>query len=73
MDGSGHFLYSKEGVTKGDPLAMISYGIGIPLLVLEICATHPQLTHMRYMYDDGVGVIFMSLQAHMRDLMVRGI
>ena len=29
-DGSGHFLHSKEGVTQGDPLAMIAYGIGVP-------------------------------------------
>ena len=28
-DGSGHFLHSKEGVTQGDPLAMIEYGIGV--------------------------------------------
>ena len=29
-DGSGHFLHSKEGVTQGDPIAMIPYGIGSP-------------------------------------------
>ena len=28
-DGSGHFLHSKEGVTQGDPLTMIAYGIGV--------------------------------------------
>ena len=32
-DGSGHLLHSKEGVTQGDPLAMISYGIGVLPLV----------------------------------------
>ena len=32
-DGSGHFLHSKEGVTQGDPLAMIAYGIGVPPLI----------------------------------------
>ena len=29
VDRYGHFLHSKEGVTQGDPLAMISYGIGV--------------------------------------------
>ena len=28
-DGSSHFFHSKEGVTQGDPLAMIAYGIGV--------------------------------------------
>ena len=29
----GHFLFSKEEVTQGDPLAMVEYGLGIPPLV----------------------------------------
>ena len=32
-DGSGHFFRSKEGVTQGDPLAMIAYVIGFLLLI----------------------------------------
>ena len=28
-DGTGQFLHSKEGVTQGDPLVMIAYGIGV--------------------------------------------
>ena len=28
-NGSGHLLHSKEGVTQGDPIAMIGYGIGV--------------------------------------------
>ena len=31
-DGSGKFLHSKERVTQGDPLSMITYGIGVSLL-----------------------------------------
>ena len=32
-DESGHFLHSKEGVTQGDPLVMIAYGIGVLPLI----------------------------------------
>ena len=32
-DGTGHFLFIKEGVTQGDPLAMVEYGMGILPLV----------------------------------------
>ena len=32
-DGSGHFLYSKEGMTQGDPLAIITYIIGVLPLI----------------------------------------
>ena len=31
--GSDHFFHSKEGVTQGGPLDMVTYGIGIfPLI-----------------------------------------
>ena len=40
-DGSGHFLHSKEGVTQGDPLAMIAYGIGVLPLIRELRNAHP--------------------------------
>jgi hypothetical protein len=32
-DGAGTFLYSKEGVTQGDPLSMFAYGIGLLPLI----------------------------------------
>ena len=32
-DGSGHFFHSKEGVTQGYPLALITYGIGVLPLI----------------------------------------
>ena len=39
-DGSGHFLYIKEGVTQGDPLAIIAYGIGVLPLIRELWNAH---------------------------------
>ena len=33
INGTGRFLYSKDGVTQGYPLAMVKYGMVILLLV----------------------------------------
>ena len=47
-DGSGYFLYSKEGVTQGGPLSMIAYGIGFLLLIRELRYSHPCVTQPWY-------------------------
>ena len=43
-DGSGHLLHSKEGVTQGGSLAMITYGIGVLPLIRELRDTHTRVT-----------------------------
>ena len=43
-DGSGHFLHSKEGVTQGYPLTMITYGIGVLPLIRVLRSDHPQVS-----------------------------
>ena len=53
--GSGHFLHSKEGVTQGDPLSMIAYGIGVLPLIRELWDTHPRVTQPCYDDDAGTG------------------
>ena len=40
-DGSGHFLHIKEGVTQGDPLTMIAYGIWVLPLIKGLWGAHP--------------------------------
>ena len=71
-DGSGHFLYSKEGVTQGDPLAMITYGIGVLPLIRELPNAHPRVTQPWYADDVGAVGTFQQIKEHFRDLQARG-
>ena len=72
-DGSGHFLHSKEGVTQGDPLAMIAYGNGALPLIRELWGDHPQVTQPWYAADVGAGGKFQYILEHFRDLQARGV
>ena len=67
MDRSGHFLHSKEGVTQGDPLAMIAYDIGVLLFIRDLRRAHSRVM-MR-----GRGGKFEDVMAHFRDLQLRGL
>ena len=71
-DGSGHFLHSKDGVTQGDALVMIAYGIGVLPLIWELWDVHPRATETWYVDDAGVRGAFKDVQAHFQDLQARG-
>ena len=71
-DGSGHFLHSKEGVTQGDPLAMITYGIGVLPLIRELQEAHSRVTQLWYVYDTGAGGKFEHIITYLWDLQARG-
>ena len=57
-DESGKFLHSKEGMTQGDPLAMIVYGIGVLPIIREVRNAQPRVTQPWYADDAGAGGTF---------------
>ena len=69
---SGHFLHRKEGVTQGDPLAMIAYGIGVLPLIRDLRRDHPHVMQPWYVDDAGEGGSFEAVMAHFRDLQLKG-
>ena len=71
-DRSGHVLHNKEGVTQGDPLAMIAYGIGVLPLIRELRSDHPRFTQPWYAYYTGAGGTFQKILEHFRNLQARG-
>ena len=52
---AGHWLWSREAVTQGDPLAMILYGLGMLLLTLHLKAVVPNALQPWYANDAVVG------------------
>ena len=50
--GAAFIVYSQEGVTQGDPLAMVAYGIGILPLIRLLKAKAPSL-HQSWYADDA--------------------
>ena len=70
--GSGHFLHSKEGVTQGEPLYMISYDIGFLPHIRELRNAHPRVTQPWYADDAGAGGKFPNILEHHRDLQAWG-
>ena len=63
--GSGYLLHIKEGVTQGDPLAMIVYGIGILPLIRELRSTHPHVLQPWYTENAGKGGMFEAFHDQM--------
>ena len=65
-------MHSKEGVTRGNPLDMIAYGIGVLPLFQELREAHPCVTQPWYADDAGAGRTFIDVQAHFQNLQARG-
>lgn len=67
-DGTGFFLYSQEGATQGDPLAMVAYGVGILPLIRTLKSNHPTL-HQSWYADDASAIgTLEQIGAYFREL-----
>ena len=71
-DGTGNFLFSKKGVTEGETLTMVEYGLGILPLIRELRKVHSDITWICYTDDAGSGGIFEGIRRHMNEFMARG-
>ena len=69
-DGMGHFLYSKEGATLVDPLAMMAYGLGVLSLNQELWKAHPGVNQPWYVDYAGAGGTFEGIRHHIDNMMV---
>jgi hypothetical protein len=67
-DGTGTFLYSKEGVTQGDPLSMFAYGIGLLPLIRALKVQFPEMEQTWYADDAGAGGKFDAIKRHFEKL-----
>ena len=61
-------MHIKEGVTQGDPLTIITYGIGLIPLIRELRGAHPRVTQPWYSDDAGAGGKFQNILEHFGDL-----
>jgi hypothetical protein len=68
QDGLAIFLFSKEGVTQGDPLAMIIYGILLLPLIQRLKNELPTVDQPWYADDAGAGGTFPELRAYVKAL-----
>lgn len=71
-NGSFEIVLSREGVTQGDPLAMIAYGIGILPLICILKDHHPDLIHSWYADDGGIGGKIQDIKKLFDELMKIG-
>jgi hypothetical protein len=61
-NGHAVFIFSKEGVTQGDPLSMFAYGIGILPLIRQLKAESPQVGQPWYADYAGAGAKFDEIE-----------
>jgi len=71
-NGTGHFLHSQEGVTQGDPVAMVAYGLSTLPLICQLKTEFPELQHAWYADDSAVAGSWMHISHHFHHLQQLG-
>ena len=56
-------MHSREGVTQGDPLAMVTYGIGILPLIKWLKEEFPDVNHLWYA-DDAISLGMLQTSSY---------
>ena len=69
-NGTASFMHSREGVMQGEPLTMISYGIGILPLIKNLKQETPDVTQPWYTDNSGALGTFARLETYF-DLLTR--
>jgi hypothetical protein len=67
-NGTGVFLFSKEGVTQGDPISMVPYGIGILPLIRILKQVFPEAEQPWYADDAGAGGYFDPIRRQLQEI-----
>ena len=66
------FILSREGVTQGDPLAMVGYGVDVLPLIQKLKAEFPQVSQPWYADDARAGASFKYILAFFQRLKAIG-
>ena len=54
-NGTATFMHIREGVTQGEALAMVAYGLGVLPLIKNLKIAYPDVTQP--WYDDNAGAL----------------
>eukprot|EP00978_Attheya_sp_CCMP212_P001429 scaffold3002_cov64-Attheya_sp.AAC.2 len=62
VDGKALGILSREGVTQGDPIAMVAYGLMMLPLIKQLKREHPDVSQPWYADDAGAGGKFTAIR-----------
>ena len=62
------FLHNREDATHGDPLYMVTYGIGVLLMIKYPKSAYTDVTQPWYSYDAGEIGTFDNIQLYFNSL-----